>query len=317
MRTYLVAGLLAFCLFSFIVYKTVRFERTKADKLSIVCTTGMIASTVQSIVGNEADVFCLMGPGVDPHTFKVRPSDVARIRSADLLVFNGLHLEGKMTDLFEQSDIAGKSCSVQTCIDTKQLIEVAPGVYDPHVWHDVWLWASVIDPLAERIIQLMPEKADSLYKNVAEYKHRLLQLHQQLLETYAKIPVAQRILITAHDAFGYFGRAYGFQVVALQGVSTDVQAGLADLLGLANFIVDHKVPVVFLESCIPSKSMIAVVEKVETLGFKVTLGNELLADAVGMQGADPAAYQQMMLDNMRTIVDGFGYPVLPEPFERK
>lgn len=306
-----------FCLFSFIVYKTFRFERTKADKISVVCTTGMIASTVQSIVGNEAEVFCLMGPGVDPHTFKVRPSDVARIQSADLLVFNGLHLEGKMTDLFEQSDIADKSCSIQTFVDPKQLIEVAPGVYDPHVWHDVLLWSSVIDSLTERLLQLMPEKADSLYKNASEYKHRLLQLHQQLLEMYAKIPTAQRILITAHDAFGYFGRAYGFQVVALQGVSTDVQAGLADLLGLATFIVDHKVPVIFLESCIPSKSMVAVAEKVEALGFKVMLGNQLLADAVGMQGADQVAYQQMMLDNMHTIMNGFGYSALPEPFERK
>lgn len=274
-------------------------------KKKIVCTTGMICSVVRAIADDKIETFCLMGPGVDPHIYKAKPTDVIHIQEADLLLYNGLHLEGKMVELFEEMHATKKVYAVSNWIDSSKLIKVDEETYDPHVWHDVSLWQQIVLPLQEQLCILDPENASFFNENARSYVKELTKLHNTMQKTFATIPASKKILVTAHDAFSYFGRAYGFQVVALQGVSTDVQPGLADITNLVNFIIEKQIPVIFLESCIPKKSIEFVVEMVERAGKTIHIGKELLADALGYSEKNADTYIGMMYYNMHTILNGF------------
>jgi manganese/zinc/iron transport system substrate-binding protein len=277
----------------------------RTHKKKIVCTTGMIASVVKEIVHDKMDVICLMGPGVDPHVYKARPSDVIHIKQADLIVYNGLHLEGKMTELFEQFERSKVVFSVGTMIDRNLLLTVDEGIYDPHIWHDVSLWKEIVMPLAHQCGKILPQERSFFEESAYAYEAQLEQLHDTIKNRCAEIPQEKRILVTAHDAFSYFGRAYGYKVVALQGVSTDAQPGLADMMQLAHYIVEYKISVVFLESCIPHKSMNALVQMVARLGWNVTVGKELLADALGMEKDNADFYIGMIQYNVNAMIEGF------------
>ena len=294
---------------SFLLYRP--NIKNNFSKKKVVCTTGMIASVVHEIAGDLLDIVCLMGPGVDPHVYKTKPTDVLHIQEAHLLLYNGLHLEGKMVELFEELHKTKKVCAVSSWCDNTLLIKVSEQAYDPHIWHDILLWQQIVVPLAKELCLIDPEHTAYFIAQAEKYTLKLTTLHNQIKDSFATIPAQKRVLVTAHDAFNYFGRAYGFEVVALQGVSTDVQPGLADMVTLVDLIIAKNISVIFVESCIPKKSIEAVVQMAQRRGHTLQMGKELLADALGDQEKNADTYVGMMYYNMRTIMDGYALHGMP------
>lgn len=269
-------------------------------QLKVVCTTGMIADAVRNIGGDRVVVVGLMGPGVDPHLYKATASDIQQLSSADVIFYNGLLLEGKMGEIFVK--MARKNPHVAALsedIDPSKFLEPPEfqGHYDPHIWFDVLLWAEATRKIDKVLSTAVPEHGDYFHKNGEEYRERLKRLHQWCLEQVGSVPEDKRILITSHDAFNYFGRAYGFQVVGLQGISTVSEAGLADISGLVDFIREKKVPAIFVES---SVSPAAIKRVSEDAGVRI--GGELFSDAMGAEGTEEGTYEGMVRFNINTIV---------------
>lgn len=268
----------------------------------VVCTTGMIADVVKHIAPDHVQVIGLMGPGVDPHLYRVKESDLHHLAHADIIFYNGLHLEGKMVDVFEQIDSA-KVVAVGKAIDKKDLIESSfQGVYDPHIWHDVALWKSVACLIGNSLAQMDQEHASLYQENMQKYCKTLDDLIVFIQQQVERILPSQRILVTAHDAFQYFGRAYGFQVVGLQGISTDSDINTRDIQRLADYIEQHKIKAIFVESSIPQKNIQAVQRAVQARGWKVTIGPELFSDALGDESKQAHTYIGMIKHNVVSIV---------------
>lgn len=305
MRFTHIMAIFSLTIIGFLIFFYLPPSHNSSTKKKVVCTTGMIGSVIREIAGDFVEVICLMGPGVDPHIYKAKPTDVMHIQNADLLLYNGLHLEGKMVELFEELHKTKKVYAVSSWLDQSLLMQVDQGVYDPHVWHDVSLWQQIVMPLKEQLCLIDPEHAAQFTKNANQYIQKLTDLHSVMQQTFATIPLEKRILVTAHDAFGYFGKIYGFEVIALQGVSTDVQPGLADMTQLVDTIIEKKIPVIFVESCIPKKSIESVVQMAARLDHTINIGKELLADALGSPEKNADSYVGMMYYNMNTIMDGF------------
>ncbi len=269
-------------------------------RLRIVATTGMVGDLVKNIGGSRVRATTLMGPGVDPHLYKATPSDAAALRSADMIFYNGLFLEGKMSELFEQIEKqGGHVVAVAEAVDHARLIELPQlGHRDPHIWFDVSLWAECVPVVQKALTQKDPDGADEYRKNAEAYAKELEALGEWCAEQARLIPEDRRILVTSHDAFGYFGRAYGFQVVGLQGISTALEPGQADIVNLVDFIRQHNAPAIFVESSVPR----AAIERVaEDAGVKI--GGELFSDAMGGEETPEGTYIGMARHNMRTIVD--------------
>ena len=234
-----------------------------ADKqqLHIVATTGMIADMVSVIGGNNVSVKGLMGPGVDPHLYKASAGDVALLSRADVIFYNGLHLEGKMAEIFEQMNKRGISTvAVADGVNPNDLL--APpefkGNYDPHIWFDVDLWSDTVGTVKQTLIEMDPENTQQYNKNAEAYLEELSELNEYVQQRANSLPEDKRVLITAHDAFNYFGRGYGFEVKGLQGISTESEAGTADVQGLAAIIVERQIPAIFVESTVPPRYIEAV-----------------------------------------------------------
>jgi len=208
----------------------------------VVCTTGIVADTVSRVAGEHVRVTHLMGPGVDPHVYRARESDMHRLASADIIFYNGLHLEGKMDDVFAQMERYTKTVAVTDAIPREKL-RPSPfaGLYDPHVWFDVRIWMYTVDVIEQVLADTFPAYAQDFTENARYYRDQLAQLDQYVRDAVAMLAPEQRRLVTAHDAFGYFARAYDFDVVGLQGISTDSQVSTYDIQQLANYIVRHKV----------------------------------------------------------------------------
>jgi manganese/zinc/iron transport system substrate-binding protein len=274
-------------------------------KLNVVTTTGMIADAVKNIGGDRVNVVALMGPGVDPHLYKASAGDVSRMAKADIIFYNGLHLEGKMTEVFEQTERRIKTVAVTAEIDPEKLISPPEfkGAHDPHVWFDVELWSNAAWYIAKTLADFDTLNRSIYQKNGDIYLERLNQLHQFVLKRANELPVERRILITAHDAFNYFGRAYSFQVRGLQGISTAAEAGTADVQNLANFIVQQKVPAIFVETSVPPRYIEALKEAVESRNFKVQIGGNLYSDAMGDASSAEGTYIGIVNYNINTIVD--------------
>jgi manganese/zinc/iron transport system substrate-binding protein len=275
-------------------------------KIRVVATTGMITDAVERVGRDRVEVIGLMGPGVDPHLYKPSEGDVTRIAGADVLFYNGLHLEGKMTDIFDQMERRSKrTVPVTKAIDRAKLLSPPEfeGNYDPHVWFEVTLWMVVVETIRDTLADMDPEH-DDLYMGHAEaYLKELRDLHEFTQAETRKVPEAQRVLITAHDAFNYFGRAYGFEVRGLQGISTVAEAGTGDVRELSRFIADRKIPAIFVESSVPRRNIEAVQAAVRSLGFEVVIGGELFSDALGTAGTPEGTYVGMTRHNVETIVD--------------
>lgn len=274
---------------------------------SVVCTTGMIADAARAIAGEHARVVGLMGEGVDPHLYKATPGDVAQLSAAALVLSNGLHLEGRLGQTLERLD-AVRCVPVGEAIDPA-LLRAPPdfaGHPDPHVWFDVSMWSQAIGALGEALAQTDPAHADDFRRRTREYQDQLALLHTQTVAAMATIPPDRRVLITAHDAFGYFGRAYGLEVHAIQGISTESEASLKDVNALVELLVSRRVPAVFFESSVPRKTVESLIEGSRARGHEVTLGGELFSDALGKSGTPEGTYIGMVRHNVTTIVRALG-----------
>ena len=276
--------------------------------IRIVTTIGMIADLAKNIGGEMVEVTSLMGTGVDPPLYKASAGNVTLISEADLILFNGLHLEAGMSGVLERlsDQKPNQVLAVTKNIDRSKL--TAPpefaGAYDPHVWFDVTLWKDVAETFHNSLVLLMPS-AEAHFQSLAKkYILQLEALHIYVQEKATQIEPSKRVLVTAHDAFGYFGQAYEFEVRGLQGISTATEAGTADVRKLAQFIADRKIPAIFVESSVPRQSIEAVQAAVRARGFEVQIGGELFSDAMGNPNTKEGTYIGMVQHNIDTISDG-------------
>ena len=283
-------------------------QNVKRDsgKLNVVTTTTILADIVKNIGGDKLEVEALMGPGIDPHLYKASAGDVQKMINADFIIFNGLHLEGKMSDVFEKlnkSDV--KTIAAADVLDNSKLIESEEfeGNYDPHIWFDVKLWMEIVDVIKDNLIELDSENKDIYISNSEKYKDELKKLDEYVISRAKELPDDKRILITAHDAFSYFGRAYGLQVKGLQGISTAAEAGTLDVKELADFISEKEIPAIFIESSVPTKNIEALQAAVKDRGFNVEIGGELFSDSLGDPGTGEGTYIGTVKFNIDTIVD--------------
>lgn len=274
-------------------------------KLNIVTTTGMIADIAKNVGGEYVEVTALMGPGVDPHLYKASEGDIRRLQEANLIFYNGLHLEAQLGEVLEKmNDFNITTVAVADAIDPAILLSHPQyeDAYDPHIWFDVTLWMQAVRQVQETLSETDPAHKSAYEANAQAYLAGLEELHQYVLSQADTIPVEKRVIITAHDAFSYFGRAYGFEVRGLQGISTESQAGTADVQSLANFIVEKQIPAIFVESSVPQRNVEAVQAAVQSQGFDVQIGGSLFSDAMGSEGTPEGTYIGMVRHNIDTIV---------------
>ncbi len=287
-----------------------RPARSAGDPIRVVTTIGMISDIVANIGGDRVRVTGLMGPGIDPHAYKASARDVIRMQQADLVFYNGLHLEGAMAKAFEQMGGRVRTVAVAEAIAPERLLgdEGNPLVHDPHVWFDVSLWMVAAARVGEVLAEVDPRHAIAYGERTAVYLERLRQLDDHVRARAASLPPERRVLITAHDAFRYFGRAYGFEVRGLQGISTVTEAGTSDLRALADFIVARRIPAIFVESSVPRRTIAALQAAVAARGFAVTIGGELYSDALGSPDTPAGTYEGMVRHNIDTIVAALAGP---------
>lgn len=288
----------------FVVTKiNTRLAGSLHNNLTIVCSTSMITESVQQIVGKHANVIGLMGPGIDPHLYRAKAGDVQKIASADIIFYNGLHLEGKMTEIFEKLKRTKPTVAVADVIPQNKLLESEfRGIYDPHVWHDVLLWKQVVIGITQTLCKLDPERQQVYNSNKQAYCKQLDLLNKRVQKKIEQLRPQERILVTAHDAFGYFGKAYGFEVVGLQGISTDAEISTKDIENLVTFIASQKIRAVFIESSIAPRSMQALINAVAARGWQIELGSELFSDALGDSTTGANSYSAMIEHNVSAIV---------------
>lgn len=271
----------------------------------IVTTTGMIEDAVVNIVGDKANVISLMGPGVDPHLYKATQGDLEKLTSADIIFYNGLHLEGKMGEVLEKLGHIKPVIPVASKVDTSLLHRVPQfnNNFDPHIWFDVKIWSSAITSIGDFMTEYDKANAAIYAANQKEYLAKLDTLNNYVTEKINEIPENQRVLITAHDAFGYYGDAYNIEVKGLQGISTISEYGLRDVADLVDFIIKRKIKAVFVETSVSAKAINAVVEGCNEKGFNVKIGGNLFSDAMGKKGTFEGTYIGMVTTNTETIVD--------------
>ena len=276
------------------------------ETIEVVTTIGMITDAVEHVGGDRVEVEGLMGPGIDPHLYKASEGDLRRLERADVVFYGGLHLEAKMADVLERIGERRATQAVTDAIPRPALLRPAQfaGQYDPHVWFDVSLWMKAVEQIRDRLAELDPGSAGLYRRNAAAYLAELRELDAYVHEQALRVPEGRRVIITAHDAFNYFGEAYGFEVRGLQGISTAAEAGAGDVQGLARFIADNRIPAIFVESSVSSRTIEAVREAVRSRGFDVEIGGSLFSDAMGDPGTPEGTYVGMVRHNVDTIVEG-------------
>lgn len=271
----------------------------------MVATTGMIGDMASRIGGDLVAVRSLMGPGIDPHLYKATESDVRTLSEADLILYNGLYLEGKMGDILVKLARVRPVVAVSEAVPESQRREPPElaGNYDPHLWFDVRLWSQTLEPITEALVELRPDAAEELRARRQSLTDELLELDAWVERRIAEIPEGQRVLVTAHDAFGYFGQRYGIEVVGLQGISTLSEAGLQDVDRVVDLVVERKIPALFVESSVPRRSIEAVQAACRNRGHQVRIGGELFSDAMGAPGTPEGTFSGMVRHNVDTIVE--------------
>ena len=282
-------------------------ETKRADgKIQVVTTTTMVTDLVRQVGGDKVQVQGLMGAGVDPHLYKALASDITKLQGADVLFYSGLLLEGKMQDVFARMARTKKYVyPITEAIPQDRLLEPPEmsGHYDPHVWFEVPLWAMCVDMVVKGLSEFAPEHKDYFEKQGKATQAKMQALHEWAVKRAGELPTEKRILITSHDAFNYFGRAYGFQVVALQGISTVEEANVASMVKMVEFIKKNNVKSVFVESSVPQQAIRRISQDAG-----VTIGGELFSDAMGTPGEmedgyDLGTYEGMIKHNLNRIVE--------------
>lgn len=277
--------------------------------LNVVATVGMIGDVAAEIGGNKVSVATLIGAGVDPHLYKPTVSDVKQLDAADIVFHNGLLLEGRMGDILRKIGKRGKTVHAvaeEALAGQDYVVSDGEGHHDPHVWMDVSAWSKVAGQIAAALAAKDPENAAFYQKRAVEYRGRLDALDAYARKTLASIPKERRVLVTAHDAFGYMARAYGLEVRGVQGISTESEAGLKEINGLVDFLVERGVPAVFVESSVPTKAVEALIEGAKSRGHQVRIGGELFSDAMGRAGTYEGSYIGMIDHNVTTITRALG-----------
>lgn len=282
-------------------------ETKDPNRFQIVCTTGMLADAVSALVEgiDSVEVISLMGPGTDPHLYKASQADVFALSRGDLIVYNGLHLEGKMHSLFKKLD-SDRVLAAAEGIPKAMRINASEfeNAWDPHVWFDLSLWAITTSVIRDKLMEVLPKDAELIAKNEKAYRKAIIELHHWAVKTIREIPENQRVLITAHDAFKYFGRAYGLEVRGLQGISTTAEFGIRDISNLAHFITDRNIKAVFVESSVSPRAIQAVRSAVKEQGHTLNLGAELYSDALGSPETGANTFFGMFRHNVQTISAG-------------
>lgn len=274
-----------------------------------VATTAMVKDLVARIAAPHGKVEGLMGEGVDPHLYKPTRDDVAKLLAADVVFYNGLLLEGRMTDTFLRVARRGTPVfAVTELLDERDLLEPddLQGHTDPHVWMDVRAWTKAMEAVAQALTELDAAHGAAYRANAEAYAQELLRLDAYARRSLASIPEQQRVLITAHDAFNYFGRAYGLKVLGIQGISTESEAGVQDINRLVDRIVASRIPAIFVETSVSDKNVRAIVEGARTRGWKVAIGGTLFSDAMGAPGTYEGTYVGMIDHNVTVITRALG-----------
>lgn len=264
----------------------------------------MVADVVREVGGEHVEILQLMGEGVDPHLYKPSPGDVRTLEGADLICYSGLHLEGKLADTLTRMGERKPAVALAEHIPEDKLLSAEGGFHDPHVWFDVSLWELTIDPTRDALAKLDPAHAQEYQGNAKRYHGELAELHTWCREKLGGIPKARRVLVTAHDAFRYFGRAYDIEVKAIQGISTEGEAGVKQINELVKYISSHQIRAVFTESSISERNMQSLIEGCSQSGHKVARGGELFSDAMGKSGTPEGTYIGMVRHNVEKIFDG-------------
>jgi len=273
-------------------------------KLNIVTTTSMITDLVTNIGGDVINIQGLMGSGVDPHLYKASEGDVSKLSNADIIFYNGLHLEGKLVEVFEKMKNI-KTIAIADALDESTLIgsEYFASNYDPHIWFNIDYWEQITAFVIDKLSEALPEQKATFQTNGNTYIEKLKVLKANVVSTIASLPQEKRVLVTAHDAFNYFGKSFGFEVVGLQGLSTATEAGVQDVQKLAAFIIDKKVKAIFVESSVPKRTIEALQAAVKSKGHDVVIGGTLYSDALGNFGSIEGTYIGMFEYNVNTIVN--------------
>lgn len=284
-------------------------QPVSADELRCLATTGMIGDLVKAVVGDRGQVQVLMSSGVDPHLYQPTRSDLAKVLAADVIFYNGLHLEGRMDESFARAQESGRSvCAVAEQLPKQSLLHDGedPEAHDPHVWMDPKAWRLVLLAIRDRCVLLDPAGRVVYESNTNSYLQNLQALDDYASKVLQSVPGEVRVLVTAHDAFGYFGKRFGFEVIGLQGISTESEASVQDVNRLVNLLVQRKIPALFVESTVPEKGIRALIEGASAQGHTVTIGGSLYSDAMGDSGTWSGTYLGMIDHNVTTIARALG-----------
>lgn len=295
-----------FILFTAFLILSCKSKKQDNGKLNIVTTTTMITDLVKNIGGDFVNIQGLMGSGVDPHLYKASEGDVTKLVNADIIFYNGLHLEGKLVEVFEKMGSKTKTpIALAEEIDKTTLIgsDYFASNYDPHVWFNIEYFKQFAKKITKVLSEKDPKNLVNYIENEKQYLAKLEALQKSIKITIDTLPVEKRVLVTAHDAFNYFGKNYGFNVVGLQGLSTATEAGVQDVQKLAAFIFEKNVKAIFVESSVPKRTIEALQAAVNSKGHKVEIGGTLFSDALGTDGTVEGTYIGMFRYNVNTIVN--------------
>lgn len=275
-----------------------------AYPIRVVCTTGMVADIAANIGGEHVAVTSLMGEGVDPHLYKASPSDVSQLSQANIILYSGLHLEGKLGELLERMGRKKPTVAVAEGIAHDQVLQDEnSSAKDPHVWFDVSLWSQAAQATADALATFDPPHAEDYRTRATAYRQRLAELHEYAKAQLATVPKESRALVTAHDAFRYFGRAYDLEVRGIQGISTDSEAGVREVTELVTYIVNKKIKAVFVETSVADQNIRSLLEGCQARGHTVKIGGTLFSDAMGPSNTPTGTYEGMVKHNVDTIVN--------------
>ena len=274
------------------------------DKLRVVTTIGMITDIVKNVGGTRVEVNGMVEPGVDPHFYNPTFKDVQRLSSAHIIFYNGLHLEAKMADILSKMSKDTLTVAVTDGVDRNLLLTPSEykGLYDPHLWFDVKLWMQAVGKVRDVLSEFDADNTVLYRSNAEHYLTKLMELDEYVKSQVERVPSQQRVLVTAHDCFNYFGKAYGFEVRGLQGISTATEVGITDVQELATFIAERGISAIFVESSVSSRNLEAVKAAVKSKGFSVEIGGVLFTDAMGNEGTPEGTYIGMIRHNIDTIV---------------